>query len=112
MEKFRKFDDASCGKNPFTPIEPSDKFEGWKKYVRSFLNVWLILLRLPCIWVMGWMYLLMHNLKYFLGAPPMIRWVERSIDNLCMKVVLSTCGYNVFKKSNHREHKDWSWEKH
>jgi hypothetical protein len=29
MEKFRKFDDASCGKNPFTPIEPEDKFVGW-----------------------------------------------------------------------------------
>jgi hypothetical protein len=112
MEKYRKFDDASCGKNPFTPIEPEDKFSGWKYYLRQVMNVFLILLRVPCIFIMVWMYILMHSFKYTIGVPAIIRWVERTIDNLCMKVILSTCGYNVFKKTNHREHKDWSWEKH
>ena len=30
MEKYRKFDDPSCGLNPFTPIKPQSKIEGWK----------------------------------------------------------------------------------
>ena len=76
------------------------------------MNIFLILLRVPCIFIMMWMYVFMHSIKYAIGVPAIIRWVERTIDNLCMKVILSTCGYNVFKKTNHREHKDWSWEKH
>lgn len=112
MEKFRKFDDSSCGKNPFMPVEPEEKLTGLKMYARSVLSVFLICLRVPCIFVMAWMYILLHQAKYFLGVPAIMRWVERTIDHFCMKVILSTCGYNVFKKSNHREHKDWSWEKH
>ena len=112
MEKFRKFDDSSCGKNPFTPIEPEEKLLGWKSHSRKILNVFLLFLRVPCIMIMAWMYVCLHWGKYFLGVPSIMRWIERSIDHFCMKVILSTSGYNVFKKTNHREHKDWSWEKH
>jgi hypothetical protein len=54
----------------------------------------------------------MHAFKYLLGVPFMIRWVERNIDHFVTKNILATTGYFNFKKTNHREHKDWSWEKH
>ena len=60
MEKFRKFDDASCGKNPFMPIEPEEKLTGWKLYARKILNVFLIFLRVPCIIIMASMYVVLH----------------------------------------------------
>jgi hypothetical protein len=79
-------------------------------YARSIANVFLVVLRVPVIIIMAQMYFFMHFFKYLLGVPAIIRWMERTIDHFLMKNVIATFGYFNFKKTNHREHKNWSWE--
>ena len=110
MEKYRKFDDPSCGLNPFTPIDPKFKIEGWKYPLRLVFGCLLILLRLPCIGMILWTYSILQTLKYLLLVPFLIRLFEKWFDSMTMKILMSTCGFNSFKETYHREHKNWSWE--
>jgi hypothetical protein len=94
MEKYRKFDDPSCGLNPFTPIVPNKKLEGWKYYVRLIVAYFLMILRTPCIMLGIWVGMTLHCMKYILIHPAIIRWCECQIDSMYTKLILSTSSYN------------------
>jgi len=111
MEKYRKFDDPSCGLNPFTPIEPTAKLTGWKKWARLFLTYFLMILRIPCVMLGVWVGMSLHCWKFIVIHPTLIRYVERFIDQMYGKLVLSTCSFNTFRESYNREHKDFNFIK-
>lgn len=111
MEKYRKFDDPSCGLNPFTPVEPPTKLTGWKKHARYVVAWFLTILRAPCIWLALWVGLWLHGIKYLFGVPAIIRWLECFSDGCYCKLILSTCSYTSNKESYHREHKEFNFIK-
>ena len=94
MEKYRKFDDPSCGLNPFVPIEPHGKLEGWKKPARNILGWCLTFIRIPCIVLGIWIGIILHFWKYIFGVPGCIRWVECFIDRMFTNLIFSTSSYS------------------
>jgi len=111
MEKYRKFDDASKGINPFTPVAPSDKLEGVKNILRIVLKVFFVLLRVPCILLGVWLGMTLHCWKYILMVPALIRYAERFVDGLYTKLLMGTASYNNIKEKYHREHEKFNFIK-
>lgn len=111
MEKYRKFDDPSCGINPFTPVPPTDTLKGWKSVLRTILKVILTILRVPCIMLAVQLGFFLHGIKYVLMVPALIRYAERFIDNLITKLLMGTCSYNNLKEKYHREHEKFNFIK-
>lgn len=113
MEKFTKFDDPSCGLNPFIPLEKSGykPLTAWKHYLRMFGKVFLILLRLPCLGLALGMYTILHAQKYFLILPILIRLAERFIDMMVCKLVMNVSSFNNIKETYHREATEFDFVK-
>jgi hypothetical protein len=94
MEKYRKFDDPSCGLNPFTPLEIKKKLTGWKRVLRGIFTVFLVTIRIPCILLALFVLFSLHILKYLLLIPGAIRWFEKFTDNLCGRLFMQALSFN------------------
>lgn len=111
MEKYTKFDDPSCGLNPFTPLETKDDRHWVLKILRKLLSVFLIVLRTPiffiCMLVGTWI----NTMKYCLIATSLIRLVEKMINSLLGQLMMSSSSYTNFDQVYHREHKEYDFVK-
>ena len=69
MEKYRKFDDPSCGLNPFTPLKPKYQYDPYLVYLRNLLSGIFFIIKIPCIIIVSIMMAICHSLKYILLIP-------------------------------------------
>ena len=106
MEKFVKFDDPSCGLNPFMPLDNKAAKELSKalNILRHIGKVILILLRVPCLIITLLMLASCHLWKYLLFVPKLVRLAERLFDYVIMKFFMQTCSFNTVKESYHKDH--------
>lgn len=111
MEKYRKFDDKSCGINPFTPHIPEKKLEGWRVYARKVVSVLLVTMRLPALIMVFSMYHFFALFKYVLLIPYLVRKCERVTDAMFFRMILNTSSFNNFAESLHRDDKDFDFVK-
>ena len=90
MEKFVKFDDPSCGLNPFMPLDNKDAKElsTIANVCRHVGKAFLIFLRVPCILMCLLMIWSCHIWKVLLMIPYLIRLVERFFDYAIMNFML------------------------
>lgn len=103
MEKYRRFDDKSCGINPFTPHIPEKKTEGWKVYARMLVSVILVCMRVPALLLVMSMYHFFAVLKYVLLIPYLVRKFERLTDAMFIRMILNTSSFNNFAETLHRD---------
>ena len=103
MEKYTKWDDPSNGLNPFTPLIPKSKLYGISSILRSLITVFFLLIRVPCVIIVFVIYTTLHAAKFFLLVPALIRLVERFLDYLCGKMLLSVSSYNRVNIEYHKE---------
>ena len=111
MEKYRKFDDKSCGINPFTPHIPEKKNEGWKVYARILVSAILVVMRLPALIMVFSMYHFFALLKYVMLIPYVVRKFERVTDGMFFRMILNTSSFNNFAETVHRDDKDFDFVK-
>lgn len=111
MEKYRKFDDPSCGLNPFVPLDPPHKLEGWKKPARYIVGWFLTFIRVPCVILGIWVGLILHCFKFLAIHPGCIRWFECFYDRMYTNLIISTASFSNMKETYHREHKDFNFIK-
>ena len=112
MEKYRKWDDPSNGLNPFTPLETKPQFtNNWKVYARSALSIFFLLMRVPCIILSIFMLYAIHAYKYVFMIPAIIRYMEKTFDHTCAKVILNTASANSIKESYHKDDKGFDFVK-
>ena len=111
MEKYTKWDDPSNGLNPFTPLETKPQFTNWKKYLRTALSVFFLLLRIPCILLSIFMLFACHAYKYIFLVPYLIRVLEKLFDSTCCKVMMNTASANSIKELYHKDDKGFDFVK-
>jgi hypothetical protein len=68
MEKFVKFEDPHCGINPFLPLEikEENKLSPLLQNLKFVLKIFLIISRVPCIFLNVLMLFALNVQKYFL----------------------------------------------
>ena len=112
-EKFVKFDDPSCGLNPFTPLEcPAlKKVTTTQNILRHIGKMLMLLLRVPCLLFCLFVYWLTTFAKYMCLAPFLIRKFEQVTDWAIMKFFMQTSSYNSIKENYHREHPKYDFQK-
>jgi len=112
MEKYVKWDDPSNGLNPFTPLETKVQYEkGIMLYLRGLLSIFLTILRLPCIWLVLWVQFFLHLCKYLVILPVLVRILEKSIDSMCGKILVSVSSFNNVKEVYHKDDKEFDFIK-
>lgn len=106
MEKFVRFDDPSCGLNPFMPLDNkgAKELSTALNILRHIGKVILIILRVPCLIVSLIMLLCFHCWKYLFLIPRLIRCLERFFDFVIMRFIIQTCSFNTVKESYHKDH--------
>ena len=87
MEKFVRFDDPSCGLNPFMPLDNkgAKELSTVLNILRHIGKVVLVLLRVPCLIVSLIMLWSFHMWKYIFLVPRLIRYLERFFDFIIMR---------------------------
>ena len=99
MEKFSKWDDPSNGLNPFMPLEITAKpLTPMYSAFRTFVSVFLLFTRYPCVFMAIMVSCILHAWKYILLIPVLIRLAERFIDHMCGKLLLSVTSFNNLKE--------------
>ena len=111
MEKYTKWDDPSNGLNPFTPLETKPQYTNWKKHARSCLSVFFLFMRVPCIILSIVMLYVCQAYKYLFMIPPLIRFLEKTFDSTCGKVMLNSASANSIKESYHKDDKGFDFVK-
>ena len=98
MEKFSKFDDPSCGLNPFIPLQKTltkkDEMNACQEYARWLFKFVLLALRIPCIVIALGMWFTLHFWKFFAVIPGLIRFFERLIDKMVGQLLLNVTSFN------------------
>ena len=111
MEKYTKFDDPSCGLNPFTPLPIKDDRSAFVKFLRSLCTVILLIIRLP-VGPMGFLAWSFCNVvKYLLLLTPVIRWFESFFNGVVGHILLNCTSYSFITTVYHREHKSYDFVK-
>lgn len=102
MEKFSKFDDPSCGLNPFIPIQKTlakaQQLKPWQAHGRMVCKVFLLALRLPCVLLAVVMWLFLHVWKFVGVIPLFIRWIERFNDKMIAQLLMNITSFNNIKE--------------
>ena len=115
MEKFTKFDDPSCGLNPFIHLQKSlpknQQLAPWQAWARWICKGFLLALRLPCIFLALLMWWSLALFKYFLLVPILIRFMERFIDKMIAQLLLNVTSFNNIKEQYHREDASFDFTK-
>merc|ERR1719345_268063 len=94
------------------PHEITAKPKHWAlRFLRRLVSVVLVFIRLPCVFMALLVGAILHFWKYFLVIPVLIRLVERWIDNMIGKLMLSVTSFNNLPLSYHREHKEFDFVK-
>jgi|TARA_B110000305_G_C19296385_1_gene566846 hypothetical protein len=110
--EFSQFDDPANGLNPFTPLEPAGKpLIGWKLYLRKFLSVVLVFMRIPALLLIVFVDLLLVVHKYFFIIPYLVRKAEINFDNLCSFMFLKCSSFNSFSEEISPKDKEFDFTK-
>jgi len=94
MEKFRKFDDASCGVNPFIPRRET-KRPFWMVAFKILLVPMFVLCKFLVILGIFLVYSLLHLLKHVLVIGAVKRLFERAIDFFIGSMMMGLLGSNA-----------------
>lgn len=107
MEKFRKFDDASCGVNPYVPRKEA-KRPIWQLLFKVILVPVLVLVKGAGFGLLFSIWSIMHLLKHVLIVGPLVRVMERLIDKLLGSLFLSFLGTNAPQHTLHQDDAGYS----
>eukprot|EP00347_Sterkiella_histriomuscorum_P002985 403366042 len=110
MEKYRKFDDASCGINPFVPL-PEAQRSTFVQFLRMVLSLILLVIKVPFILLLLIVLLFLNFVKYFIVIPLLIRMLERLFNYCTVKMMLSAFSVNTIRATYHPDHKDFDFIK-
>lgn len=119
MEKYRRFDDATCGVNPFIPL-PETPRTGILKIARlvrlypilflsQLLGVFLLFVKGSFLSLLVSLLLFFNLIKYLLIIPPLIRLLERVTNIILCKLMLSSFAVNTMYMTYHPEHKGYNF---
>ena len=113
MEKFVKFEDSTCGINPFLPLEikEENKLSPLWHNLKFVLKIFLIVSRVPCIILNVLMLFTLNIQKYCLIQQDLIWLFERFIDSVLYKMLMSITSFNMNKETYHREDKGFDFVK-
>lgn len=115
MEKFSKFDDPSCGLNPFIQLQKTllknQQLTGWQSNARFICKFFLLALRLPCIFLAMIMWFTLSFFKFFLLVPFLMRVMERFSDKMIAQLLLNVTSFNNIKEQYHREDASFDFTK-
>lgn len=100
MEKYRKFDDPSCGINPFMPLI-EQKRPLLVKIVKLIIVPLFIVIKIPFIFILLTMLFILNILKHVLIVPVLIRILERIQNFFLCKILLTAFGVNNFRGCYH-----------
>lgn len=112
-EKFVKFDDPSCGLNPFTPLECKGlkTLTKTKNIFRHIGKMFLLIMRVPCLFMTLLLYAFAHFMKFLFLAPILIRKIEQLTDWVMMKFFMNTASYNSIKMVYHKDDPKYDFQK-
>ena len=75
------------------------------------MSIFFILLRVPCIFLVFFIYCFMHFFKFFFLFPAVIRLMDRFIDYMSAKMVLNVTSFNNIKETYHKEDDNFDFVK-
>ena len=130
-EKYRKFDDARVGVNPFVPakaLEISTPASIAKTVSNNHLRTScssleltscicqifapiFVVMKVPLVLLLLFMLLLFHTFKYFLVLPILIRFSERMIDKMFTEVMLQIFAVMRWTEVFHKDDTDFDFVK-
>lgn len=100
MEKYRKFDDASCGVNPFIPRKETRR-PIWMWLFKIILVPMLVLCKFLTMLIVLVVFSLLHLLKHVLVLSPVKRAFERLVDLLLGSMLIGLLGSNATQMNLH-----------
>jgi len=104
MEKFRKFDDASCGINPFVPVAETGYRPIYIRIPRTLFSILIFIIKLPLILFVLLNIMVLTILKYVFVLPVIIRPIERIFTWMFTKIIMMVCSANHAERRVHPDH--------
>lgn len=118
MEKYRKFDDPRHGINPFNPLPEAHRPILYlvPRYVRTLpllllklFGVFLFLVKMPVLAFVLFFALVASFAKNLLVIPALIRPLERFLNYMFFRTLITQFGANKCTLRYHGQHKDFNY---
>jgi len=102
MEKFRKFDDPSCGVNPFVPLKEEPR-PLWMKPLRFFMAISLMTVKIPFLILMLIGFAMVTLMKNLVPQRTLKFYFEWFMNICFCKVILQAFGFSSIRTEKHAD---------